>query len=77
MGHILFIKNKETGIISFLTKDNILVANLSEECIMSYYDANKKHSSLSKAIYPEMQIVGLLTLLPELAINIKSLLTNV
>lgn len=52
MGHILFIKNKETGIISFLTKDNILVANLTEECIMSYYDANKKHSSLSKALYP-------------------------
>ena len=74
MGYILFIKNKETGIIHFLTKDNIFVANLSEECIMSYYDANKKHSSLSIAPFQSMTIKSLIDLLPDLASHIKSIL---
>lgn len=74
MGYILFIKNEETGEIHFLTKDNIFVANLSEECIMSYYDANKKHSSLSKVSFQSMTIKSLIDLLPNLADQIKSLL---
>lgn len=70
--HILF--RKQNDVISFLQKDNIFVANLTKECIMSYYEANSLHTKLSKVKYRDLQIQDLTTVILQLDSQIKLLL---
>lgn len=65
---------KQNGQISFLQKDNIFVANLTKECIMSYYEANALHTKLSKVTYRDLQIQDLTTVILQLDSQIKLLL---
>ena len=65
---------KQNGKISFLQKDNIFVANLTKECIMSYYEANTLNTKLSKVTYRDLQIQDLTTVILQLDSQIKLLL---
>jgi hypothetical protein len=72
MGQIVF--RKQNGQIYFLQKDNIFVANLTKECIMSYYEANALHTKLSKVKYRDLEIQDLTTVILQLDSQIKLLL---
>lgn len=65
---------KQNGQIYFLQKDNIFVANLTKECIMSYHEANTLHTKLSKVTYRDLQIQDLTTVVLQLDSQIKLLL---
>lgn len=60
---VLCYKNHTTDKITLLTKDKKEVDYLDKDAIMSYYDATKLHSQLSKTSHLELKMVNLLELI--------------
>jgi hypothetical protein len=71
--HILYLK-QPNGTLSFLNNDEIFVANLSKECIMSEYRALKLHAQNTAKRNKDIQIKNLMDIIPDLATQITSFL---